>query len=79
MEEPGDPATVIGSPRAGTPGNGWTEWFVSWQRWLRGSATGDAVVAGPTGSSLVSPASLPPAVGGAPLYQPRAHNANAYA
>jgi lipoprotein-anchoring transpeptidase ErfK/SrfK len=77
MEEPGDPATVIGSPRAGTPGNGWTEWFVSWQRWLRGSATGDAVVAGPTGSSLVSPASLPPAVGGAPLYQPRAHNANA--
>jgi lipoprotein-anchoring transpeptidase ErfK/SrfK len=77
MEEPGDPVTVIGSPRAGTPGNGWTEWFVSWPRWLRGSATGDAVVAGPAGSSLVSPASLPPAVGGAPLYQPRAHNANA--
>jgi len=79
MEEPGDPATVIGSPRAGTPGNGWTQWFMSWPRWLRGSATGDAVVAGPTGSSLVSPASLLASVGGAPLYQPRAGNANANA
>jgi lipoprotein-anchoring transpeptidase ErfK/SrfK len=79
MEEPGDPATVTGSPRAGTPGNGWTEWFISWRQWLRGSATGDAVVAGPTGSSLVSPASLSAATGGAPLYQPRVGNANANA
>jgi lipoprotein-anchoring transpeptidase ErfK/SrfK len=77
MEHPGDPVTVTGSPRAGTPGNGWTEWFISWWQWLRGSATGDAVVAGPTGSSLVSPASLPATAGGAPLYQPRAGNANA--
>jgi lipoprotein-anchoring transpeptidase ErfK/SrfK len=77
MEEPGDPATVIGSPRAGTPGNGWTEWFISWPRWLRGSSTGEAVVAGPTGSSFVSPASLAATVGGAPLYQPRVGNAHA--
>jgi lipoprotein-anchoring transpeptidase ErfK/SrfK len=77
MEEPGDPATVTGSPLAGTPGNGWTEWFIPWPQWLRGSATGDAVVAGPAGSSLVSPASLPPAAGQAPLYQPAAGNANA--
>jgi lipoprotein-anchoring transpeptidase ErfK/SrfK len=77
MEEPGDPATVIGSPRAGTPGNGWTEWFMSWPQWLRGSATGDAVLAGPTGSSLVSPASLSATSGGAPLYQPRVGNASA--
>jgi lipoprotein-anchoring transpeptidase ErfK/SrfK len=76
MEEPGDPVTVTGSPAAGTPGNGWTEWFLSWSRWLRGSATGDAVVAGPTGSSLVSPASLPATTGGAPLYQPSSGNAN---
>ncbi len=76
MEEPGDPATVTGSPRAGTPGNGWTEWFIPWSQWLRGSATGDAVVAGPDGSSFVSPASLPGTAGGAPLYQPRAGNAN---
>lgn len=77
MEEPGDPATVIGSPRAGTPGNGWTEWFMSWPQWLSGSETGDAVVAGSTGSSLVSPASLSATAGGAPLYQPRVGNANA--
>ena len=77
MAEPGDPATVTGSPAAGTPGNGWTEWFLSWSQWLSGSATGDAVVAGPTGSSLVSPASLPAATGSAPLYQPSSGNANA--
>ena len=77
MAEPGDPATVTGSPRGGTPGNGWTEWFIPWSQWLRGSATGDAVVAGPTGSSFVSPASLPGTVGGAPLFQPRAGNSNA--
>ena len=77
MEEPGDPATVTGSPRPGTPGNGWTEWFIPWSQWLRGSATGDAVVAGRTGSSFVSPTSLPGTVSGAPLFQPRAGNANA--
>jgi lipoprotein-anchoring transpeptidase ErfK/SrfK len=75
MEEPGDPVTVTGSPAAGTPGNGWTEWFISWSQWLRGSASGDAVLAGPTGSSLVSPASLPAPTGGGPLYQPRSGNA----
>lgn len=77
MEEPGDPATVTGSPRAGTPGNGWTEWFIPWPQWLRGSATGDAVVAGSAGSSFVSPASLPSTVGGTPLFQPHAGNSNA--
>jgi len=77
MEEPGDPATVTGSPRAGTPGNGWTQWFIPWSQWLHGSATGDAVVTGPTGSSLVSPASVPPATGTAPLDQPVPGNPNA--
>jgi lipoprotein-anchoring transpeptidase ErfK/SrfK len=75
MAEPGDPVTVTGSPAAGTPGNGWTEWFLSWPQWLRGSATGEAVEAGPTGSSLVSPASLPATTGSAALYQPRPGNA----
>lgn len=79
MAVPGDPATVVGSPRGGTPGNGWTEWFMSWSRWLRGSATGDAVVAGPNGSSFVSPASLPATAGSAPLSQPWAGNSNASA
>jgi lipoprotein-anchoring transpeptidase ErfK/SrfK len=77
MEEPGDPVTVTGSPAGGTAGNGWTEWFLSWQQWLAGSATGDVVVAGPTGSSLVSPASVPAITTSAPLYQPRDGNANA--
>jgi len=77
IEHPGDPVTVMGSPAAGTTGNGWTQWFLSWQQWLRGSATGDAVVAGPAGSSLVSAASLPATAGSAPLSQPRAGNAHA--
>jgi lipoprotein-anchoring transpeptidase ErfK/SrfK len=77
IEEPGDPVTVLGSPAAGTQGNGWTEWFLSWSQWLHGSATGDAVVAGPSGSELVSPASVSAAADAGPLSQPRAANANA--
>jgi lipoprotein-anchoring transpeptidase ErfK/SrfK len=76
MAEPGDPVTITGSPRAGTPGNGWTEWFLSWPQWLRGSAVGEAVVAGPSGSSFVSPAALSATTAAAPLYQPRPGNAN---
>jgi lipoprotein-anchoring transpeptidase ErfK/SrfK len=77
MEEPGDPVTITGSPAAGTQGNGWTEWFLSWSQWLSGSATGEAVVAGPTGSSFVSPATLPATTAAAPLDQPAPGNANA--
>jgi lipoprotein-anchoring transpeptidase ErfK/SrfK len=77
LEEPGDPATVTGSPVAGTPGDGWTEWFLSWPQWLAGSATGDAVVAGPGGSRLVSPSALPSAHGRAPLWRPRNGNSRA--
>jgi len=77
IEEPGDPVTIMGSPSAGTPGNGWTEWFLSWSQWLKGSATGDAVVAGPNGSTLVSPASLPATTTDGPIYQPLQGNARA--
>jgi lipoprotein-anchoring transpeptidase ErfK/SrfK len=76
MALPGDPVTVTGSPKAGTQGNGWTEWFVSWQQWLKGSATGDAVVAGPGGSSLVSPSAAPAAASQGPLEQPMSGNAD---
>ncbi len=76
MAEPGDPVTITGSPVAGTPGNGWTEWFMSWSQWLSGSAVGEAVAAGPTGSSFVSPATLSATNGSAPLDQPNAGNAN---
>ncbi len=75
IAEPGGPVTVTGSPAAGTPGDGWTEWFMSWPQWLRGSATGDAVVAGPSGSSLVSPARLSAPAGSGPMYQPKPGNA----
>ena len=77
MAEPGDPVTVTGSPAAGTPGNGWTQWFLSWSQWLKGSATGEAVVAGPNGSSLVSAAAQPATTATAPLYQPKAGSARA--
>ncbi len=54
MANPGDPVEITGSPRAGTWDNGWTMWFLSWNRWLRGSALHRAVRAGPHGSTFVS-------------------------
>jgi len=59
MELPGDPVTITGSPRAGQWDNGWTEWFLSWPRYLKGSALHKAVQAGPDGSAFISPSSLP--------------------
>ena len=74
MERPGDPVTVTGSPRAGVWDNGWTEWFLSWPRYLKGSALHEAVQAGPDGSTFVSPSSLPVADPAAPLGGPPAGN-----
>jgi len=34
----GDIVQVVGSPRHLEPGNGWTDWNVSWSDWLEGSA-----------------------------------------
>jgi lipoprotein-anchoring transpeptidase ErfK/SrfK len=55
---PGDPLTVIGSPRAGRWGDGFTVWFLSWKELLKGSALGMAVHAGPSGSRFVSPSAV---------------------
>ena len=55
MEVPGDPVTVTGSPKAGVWDNGWTEWFLPWDKYLKGSALGEAVEAGPGGSTFVNP------------------------
>jgi lipoprotein-anchoring transpeptidase ErfK/SrfK len=74
MERPGDPVTVTGSPRAGVWDNGWTEWFLSWPKYLKGSALHEAVQAGPDGSTFVSPSSLPVADPAAPLGGPPAGN-----
>jgi lipoprotein-anchoring transpeptidase ErfK/SrfK len=59
MAVPGDPITVINSPKAGNWDDGWTEWFLDWNQYLQGSATHEAVEAGPDGSNFVSPSSLP--------------------
>jgi lipoprotein-anchoring transpeptidase ErfK/SrfK len=55
MAVPGDPVKVTGSPRAGTWDNGWTMWFLPWNKWVRGSALHEAVRAGPHGSTFISP------------------------
>lgn len=74
---PGDPITVTHSPAAGRWDDGWTEWFLTWQQFLRGSATHMAVQVGPQGSSLVSPAVLPAVHVRPPLGTSRAHNSRA--
>jgi lipoprotein-anchoring transpeptidase ErfK/SrfK len=69
LELPGDPVTITGSPRPGTWDNGWTEWFLPFRKYVRGSALHDAVVAGPNGSAFVSATSVEaPAIVG-----PRGH------
>jgi lipoprotein-anchoring transpeptidase ErfK/SrfK len=66
MAVPGDPVTITGSPRGGTWDNGWTYWFLSWPRLLAGNALHEAVQAGPTGSTFVSPATLSASTATAP-------------
>ena len=64
---PGDPITVTDSTAAGKWDDGWTEWFLTWSQYLHGSALGLAVMAGPHGSTFVSPSSLPADTATAPL------------
>lgn len=75
MAVPGDPITIKGSPKAGTWDNGYTEWFLSWPQYLRGSALHEAVEAGPNGSTFVTPSTLPPDTAKAPLQTAPAGNA----
>ncbi|MGH3068635.1 MAG: Ig-like domain-containing protein [Streptosporangiaceae bacterium] len=77
MENPGDPVTITGSPRAGTWDNGWTVWFLSWKKLVRGSALGMAVQAGPDGSRFISPSSVPPSTAAFPLQTAKPHSAAA--
>jgi len=74
---PGDPITIVGSPKAGTWDDGWTEWFLSWRQYLHGSALHEAVIAGPGGSTFVSPASVPASTATAPLQTSPAGNSAA--
>jgi len=72
MAVPGDPVTIVGSPRGGIWDNGWTYWFLSWSQLLKGSALHEAVIAGPHGSTFLEPgiASLAATTGSAPFAQP---------
>jgi hypothetical protein len=54
MSNPGDPVKIHGSPKAGVWDNGWTMWFLSWRKYVRGSALNKAVRTGPSGSTFVS-------------------------
>ena len=67
MENPGDPVTISGSPRAGTWDNGWTVRFLSWKKLVRGSALGMAVQTGPDGGTFISPSAVPPSTASFPL------------
>jgi lipoprotein-anchoring transpeptidase ErfK/SrfK len=61
---PGDPVTVTDSTKAGKWDDGWTEWFLSWSDFLKGSALHQAVKAGPDGSTFVDPSTVPaPTIG----------------
>jgi lipoprotein-anchoring transpeptidase ErfK/SrfK len=71
---PGDPVTVTGSPRAGSWGNGWTVWFLSFKDIVKGSATGMAVRVGPHGSQLVKLGSLRHVTVKSPVHGPAANN-----
>ena len=56
----GDPISVVGSPVAGTWGDGWTIYFLGWRKLLAGSATGDAVLVSRSGSRLTATPSAAP-------------------
>jgi len=77
MAVPGDPVTITGSPAGGVWGNGWTDWFLSWQQLVAGSALHEAVQAGPNGSTFVNPATLPAVHASWPLHISSPHNAAA--
>jgi lipoprotein-anchoring transpeptidase ErfK/SrfK len=64
---PGDPITIKGSPRPGTWDNGWTEWFLTWNQIVAGSALHEAVMVNSTGSTFVKPSTLSPNKAKSPL------------
>jgi lipoprotein-anchoring transpeptidase ErfK/SrfK len=67
MSIPGDPITVTASTAAGRWDDGWTEWFLPFSQFVKGSALGMAVQAGPQGSHFVTPSLLPADTASSPL------------
>jgi lipoprotein-anchoring transpeptidase ErfK/SrfK len=78
MAVPGDPVTIIGSPRGGVWDNGWTHWFLSWHDLLKGSALHQGVMAGPNGSTFVDSSTLPASTATAPLGTAKPGNSHAH-
>ena len=54
----GDPVEYTGSPRPIEPGNGWTDWNVTWDEWVKKSAL--KVAPTPSATTPSSPTSAPP-------------------
>jgi lipoprotein-anchoring transpeptidase ErfK/SrfK len=52
----GDPVEYTGSPRPIEPGNGWTDWNIAWDEWVKKSALKVAPTPSATTSSSPSPA-----------------------
>jgi lipoprotein-anchoring transpeptidase ErfK/SrfK len=77
MAVPGDPVTIIGSPKGGVWDNGWTHWFLSWPEFLKGSALHQAVLAGPSGTTFVDPATLTTSAASAPVVTSKPGNSRA--
>ena len=76
LSVPGDPVSIIGSPRGGAWDNGWTQWFLSWPEYLKGSALHQAVMAGPNGSTFVDPSTLTNSTASSPLGTSKPGNSN---
>ncbi|MGN6171913.1 MAG: L,D-transpeptidase, partial [Streptosporangiaceae bacterium] len=77
LSKPGDPVSIVGSPRGGVWDNGWTQWFLSWPEFLKGSATHQAVMAGPNGSTFVDPSTLTTSKASSPLGTSKPGNSRA--
>ena len=77
LAQPGDPVTIVGSPRGGVWDNGWTQWFLSWSQLVKGSALHQAVEAGPNGSTFVDPSTLSTSTASAPLGTSKRGNSRA--
>ena len=59
--------TPAGATASGRWDDGWTEWFLPFSQFVKGSALGMAVQAGPQGSHFVSPSSLSADTASSPL------------
>ena len=59
----GDIVIVTGTPRPLQSGNGWTDWNMSWAKWVAGSALGESAVSSspPTPVSSYGSTATPPA------------------